>query len=250
MLVMKAVMINFTKIFFDAMKNIIDILAIALPALIILLGFVRLFSNNQKRNFNGLIMFIAILLLLVGLIRNVFFSGKGTNEQGTKELPLIVSKHSADFNNSLENILKTYFEMTEAFSKDDTSAIHQSGFQLKVALDSFNLDELKKDTLIYQTALDPLSNANAEIVAILSDPSIVEKRASLNIFSDELFTFLRTVHYDVAKLYWQECSSAFGEDKSGFWISKEEKSPNPYRIDNCAVVKTTINFIPADSTKH
>src|SRR5258708_14665696 len=118
MLVMKAFLINFTKIFFDAMKNIIDILVIALPALIILLGFVRFFSNNPKLNFNGLIMFIAILLLLVGLIRNVFFSGKSTNEPDTKDLPLTVSKHSADFNNSLENVLKAYFQMTEAFSKD------------------------------------------------------------------------------------------------------------------------------------
>jgi len=181
------------------MKKIIDILAIVLPALIILLGFVRLFSDNKKRTFNGSIMFIAILLLLVGLIRNIFFSNNGSHESGPKAVPLTVSKHSHDFNGSLENILNVYYVMTEAFSKNDTLAINQSGSRLKLALDSLKIDELKKDTLIYQTALDPLANATNELGSIVADPSINEKKGSLNIFSDELFTFLRIVHYDIAE---------------------------------------------------
>ena len=48
-------------------------------------------------------------------------------------------------------------------------------------------------------------------------------------FSNELFTLLLTIHYDLSKLYWQECSSAFGEDTPGNWISENEQSEKPIR---------------------
>ena len=241
-------MITFTKIFFEPMKKIIDILAIILPSLIILLGFIRILSVKKARNFNGTIMSIAILLLLVGLTRNIFFKGNSSHDGGNKSLPLTVSKHSETFNTSLENILSTYNKITEAFSKNDSAAINYSAALLKQVLDSFNMDELKNDTLIYQTARDPLSNASSELASIISDPSMNEKRGSLNIFSDELYTFLRTVHYDMAILYWLECATAFGEDRPGYWISKSEQPVNPYAKEDCAVVRTKINFVPADST--
>ncbi len=231
------------------MRKIIDILAIILPALIILLGFIRLFSGSKTRNFHGLIMLIAILLLLVGLTRNIFFSRKESHETEPKALPITVSEHSDNFNLSLENVLNAYYNMTDAFSKDDVTAINKSGAELKIALDSLKIDELQKDTLIYQTALDPLANAKVELTSILADPSIDEKKGSLNIFSDHLYTFIRIVRYDIAVLYWLECTSAFGEDKPGYWISKTEESSNPYTKENCAAVKTTIDFVPADSTK-
>lgn len=231
------------------MKKIIDILAIVLPAIIILLGFVRLFSRSKTRNFNGLIMLIAILLLLVGLTRNIFFNSKESHESLPKTLPLAVSKHSDSFNLSLENILIAYYSTTEAFSKNDISAINKACAVLKNALDSLKIDDLQKDTLIYQTALDPLSNAKSELAAIVADPSINEKKGSLNIFSDHLFAFIRTVRYDLAVLYWLECASAFGEDKPGYWISNSKESANPYTKENCVAVKATINFVPADSKK-
>ena len=192
---------------------------------------------------------IAILLLLVGLTRNIFFNGKETHEAEPKALPITVSEHSNEFNLSLENVLNAYYSMTNAFSKNDVGAINKSSSQLKTALDSLKIDELQKDTLIYQTALDPLANAKVELASILADPAIDEKKGSLNIFSDHLYTFIRIVRYDIAKLYWLECASAFGEDKPGYWISKTEESSNPYSKENCAAVKTTINFLPADSTK-
>jgi hypothetical protein len=170
------------------MKKIIDILAIVLPAIIILLGFIRLFSSSKTRNFNGLIMLLAILLLLVGLTRNIFFNGKESHETEPKALPLTVSEHSDNFNLSLENVLNAYYSMTDAFSKTDITAINKSGSELKITLDSLKIEELQKDTLIYQTALDPLANAKVELASILADPSIDEKKGSLNIFSDHLYT--------------------------------------------------------------
>jgi hypothetical protein len=193
-------------------KKIIDLLGIVLPALIIILGIIRIFVQKTK-GVNGLTMLLAILLLIVGLVRFFVFggSGGGANNSGPKPPPLSVSKHSEAFNLSLENVLGAYFKMTDGFTKNDTAIIGVAGNELRIALDSFKIDELKIDTLIYQTALQPYGNAKAELQSILSDPSINEKRSSLNIFSNELFALISTARYDVAKLYWLECVKAFGE---------------------------------------
>lgn len=231
------------------MKKVIDLIGIILPALIIILGIIRIFVQ-KTRGVNGLIMFFAILLLITGLVRYfVYPGGGGSNNNEPKPPPLTVSKHSEIFNQSIENVLIAYYSMTDGFVKNDTTVINQSGNNFKMAVDSFKVEELKQDSLIYETALQPLQNIKSEIASIVADPSIAEKRGSLNILSNELFTLLSTVRYDLAKLYWQECVSAFGEDKPGNWLSKTEQSDNPYGQKDCAEIKTNINFVPADTTK-
>jgi hypothetical protein len=195
-------------------------------------------------------MLLAFLLLLTGTIRYLFFSNeKSSNQSGPKPPPLTVSKHSDLFNQSAENVLVAYYKMTEGFVSDDTSVINRFGAGLKAALDSFKVEELRKDTLIYETALEPLNNAKAEAASIVADPSMTDKRGSLNILSDQLFTLMRSARYDIIKLYWHECGTAFGEGLPGNWISQSEKSANPYGQKDCSGVKSTINFVPADTTK-
>jgi Protein of unknown function (DUF3347) len=242
------------------MKKVIDILGIALPALIIILSVTRIFVKKTK-GINGLIIFLAILLLLGGTIRYLFFSGGGGSNNTEHSRPsLFVSKHSDAFNRSMADILNAYYKMTEGFVNWDTAVINNSGVELKTALDSLKIDELKKDSLIYLTVLDYYSNAKTEVSSIIADPSIAEKRGSLNILSDQLKTLWSTVKYDREKAYWQECPMAFGEDKPGNWLSRTKEVRNPYmgikdpqygdKMLNCGGPKDTIKFDPAvDSTK-
>jgi Protein of unknown function (DUF3347) len=231
------------------LRQIIDILSIILPAVIIILGIVRLFVAKTK-GVNGLIMLCAVVLLLTGLVR-YFILGSGGGAlpaKGPKPVPLSVSKHSEKFNISFESVLTGYFSLTDAFVKNDTAAINAGSNVLKLALDSFKIEELKADSLIYQTALQPYENVKAEVAAIAANPSVEEKKASLNVLSNELFSLMSTAKYDLTKLYWQECGKAFGEDKPGNWFSKTEKSENPYGQKDCAEIKTTLDFVPADTT--
>lgn len=242
------------------LKKVIDILGIVLPALIIALGIVRIFVKKTK-GVNGLTMFFAVLLLLAGIIRFLFFAaGGGSNSSGPKPESLAVSKHSEAFNNSISAVLNAYYKMTEGFVNWDTAAIGSSGNELKIALDSLKIDELQKDSVIYQTALEPYANAKTELKAILADPSIDEKRGSLNILSDNLRNLLVIVKYDRAKIYWNECPMAFGEDKPGNWLSKTTEVRNPYmgikdpqygdKMLDCGGPKDTIKFDPpVDTTK-
>ncbi len=232
-------------------KQILTLLGIVLPALILLLGITRLFVKNTKW-IGGLTMFFAFILLLIGVARYLFLpSGGGSSDTGPKPVPIAVSKHSDVFNRSMEDVLASYINLTNAFAGNDTSAIAKAGSQFKNSLDSFKVEELKADTLIYQTALQPFENVKSETASVISDPSINEKRGSFNILSNELFSLLSTIRYDLAKLYWHECEKAFGEGNPGNWLSKnEEEKTNPYGIEDCIEVKTTIDFVPvADTSK-
>ena len=229
-------------------KQLFDILGIVLPALIILLGIMRLFTK-KTRGVNGLITFLAILLLVVGLIQFYVFPARKDITTNGKAIPLAVSKHSDAFNQSAENLLSAYFNVTETFAGKDTAAITQSLNGLETAVNNFQVQELQVDTLIYQTALQPYENLKTELASMRTDPSIAEKRSSLNIFSNELFALLSTIRYDLAKLHWLECADAFGEGRPGNWVSKSESAANPYGQQNCVETKTTLNFVAADSTK-
>ncbi|MEQ1678715.1 MAG: hypothetical protein ABL876_18605, partial [Chitinophagaceae bacterium] len=57
-----------------------------------------------------------------------------------------------------------------------------------------------------------------------------------------------TARYDLAKLYWLECSTAFGDGRPGNWLSKTEQEINPYGPENCTEVKDKIDHVPADTT--
>ncbi len=189
------------------------------------------------------------LVLIVGIITWYYAVGKENRVfDNSKATALKVSKHSKEFNESMQSVMDNYYKMTGEFVKGDTLAINKSAAKLKNTLDSLKIDELKADSAIYETAASIWEDTKTEINGMQSDPSLQAKKESLNLFSNELFTLLLTIHYDLSKLYWQECSSAFGEDTPGNWISESEQSKNPYEKKDCATVKKVINFVPADST--
>ena len=232
------------------MRQILDLLSIILPAAIVAMGFVRLFVQ-RTRFINGFTMFFALLLLLIGLVRYFLLpqGGHSTGHGPTPE-PLSVSKHSAAFNGSVKKLMEQYFGMTAGFVKADTGLVQSSGRSLAMAIDSLSLEEIKKDSLIYLSVLEPYNNMKTELASILADPSWEEKKGSLNIFSDNLRSFLTVVQYDAAKLYWQECPTAFGEDRPGNWISPGTETVNPYGGSggsSCGGPKDTINFLPRES---
>jgi len=189
------------------------------------------------------------LVLIIGIITWYYAVGKESRVfDNSKATALKVSKHSQEFNQSLLAVMDKYYKLTDEFIKGDTVSINKSAASLKLALDALKIDDLKADSAIYETAASAWGDTKAEIDGMQSDPSLQAKKESLNLFSNELFTLLLTVHYDLSKLYWQECSSAFGEDTPGNWISENGQSKNPYDKNDCAVVKKVINFMPADST--
>ena len=199
-----------------------------------------------------------ILLLFVAYIWYTFKSG-GKGPKGPKPVSLAVSKHSPAFNQSIQTVLDAYYNMSEGFVNWDTVAVARHSHELKTALDSLKVEELKVDTTgIYESALDPVANVKNETDNILKEPSIDKKRTSFNLLSENLRLLFIVVKYDQGKLYWQECPMAFGEGNAGNWISKTDAVRNPYLgtqhpeykdgMLQCGGPKDTINFMLPDTT--
>ena len=222
----------------------------------------RLLSLLKLRWMKKILLILAFLLVVaVGYLVWVFkIRSGGGRDKGPKPVSLAVSKHSEPFNLSVQSLLNAYYDLSEGFVNWDTVAVSRSAMQLKGALDSLKIEELKVDTTgIYESALDPLANAKAEINNILAAPSIDTKRTGFNQLSDNLRLLFIVVKYDRAKLYWQECPMAFGEDSPGYWLSKTDAVRNPYLgtkhptykagMLECGAPKDTLNFMVSDTLK-
>jgi len=183
------------------------------------------------------ILFIAALVFGAWWI---FFKDKSHND-GPKQQPLKVGKHSGEFNKSVGAVVTEYLSLKEAYVNADTTKIKAQEKKLIAAIDSIKIDELKKDTTgIFQSAQlligDIISNANA----ILKETDITEMRQDFRMVSENLFPLLKTIHYEGVKLYWQNCPMAFGEGKDASWLSNTEEIINPYLGKNHPEYKGTM----------
>ncbi len=197
---------------------------------------------------------LGILVLLLAAFLWYTFKGGKKRVKGPKPVALTVSKHSPAFNESVQSALDAYYKLSEALVNYDDAGIATHAGALKTSLDSLKIDELKSDTTgIYESALDPLSNARNESAAILSATSLDEKKRAFNNLSENLRLLFIVVKYDQGKLYWQECPMAFGDDQPGYWLSSTDEVRNPYlgtkhpqygnSMLKCGGPKDTLNFM-------
>ncbi len=170
-----------------------------------------------------------LLLALTGYIWFTYFKGGKKRPKGPEPVPLTVSKHSDAFNRSLQSALYAYYHLAEGMVNWDKAVTKENATVLKAALDSLKIEELQKDsTGIYETALDPLTIAKGNVTLLLSTEEWGARRTAFNTLSENLRLLFIIVKYDQEKLYWMECPMAFGEDISGFWISRTDTVRNPY----------------------
>ena len=207
--------------------------------------------------------FILVLVLLVIALIGAWYFGlfKGKDApDGPKPEGLTVSKHSNSFNESMSKALDSYYALTEAFVNWDTAKVNSSIAHLKISVDSMRIPEMEKDTAaLYETAKTFWESIKAEIQGMQIDTSLYEKREALNMLSQQLYDLLRTVKYDVAKVYYQECPMALNNyESSAFWLSAEgdnKKRRNPYlglhdpkygkAMLICGATRDSINFAGA-----
>ncbi|MCF3108075.1 hypothetical protein LL912_04725 [Niabella sp. CC-SYL272] len=203
-----------------------------------------------------LLMVLAVLIAAF-LVYKIFI--KKDKPPREKPVPIAVSKHSDVFNHSMEALLAAYYVMTDGFVNWDSAAVGKGAQSLQTALADFKVEELKKDSAIYQTAQFPLETAKTSTAAILGSPDWTAKRHALNDLSDALRMLLLTVKYDQAPAYWQECPMAFGEGQPGNWLSGKNEVVNPYlgnkdprhgnTMLHCGENKMVIDFTKSDSTQ-
>lgn len=198
-----------------------------------------------------------LILLFVGYVWFFYFSGRKKTHNGPPPVALKVGKHSAGFNQSIENAMTAYYGIAEGMVQWDTATVTRYALELRTALDSIKLDELKADTTgIYESAVFPLDNAKGSLTGLINAPSFDEKKNAFVSVSENLRDLLFVVNYETGKIYWQECPTSLGEDKPAGWLSKTEEPRNPYLgLKHPVYKETQLNcgemkfVIPKDSTR-
>jgi hypothetical protein len=183
------------------------------------------------------------LLLIVALAFGTwwYFFKEKSGDNGAKQQPLKVSKHSSEFLQSISSVVTAYLSLKEAFVNADTAKIKEEERLLVAAIDSIKLDELKKDTTgIFQSAQLIIGDIKANAEAISKETDITEMRQDFRMVSENLFPLLKTIRYEGTKLYWQNCPMAFGEGKDASWLSSTEEIVNPYLGKNHPEFKNTM----------
>lgn len=173
-------------------------------------------------------LFLAISIIIVWK----FVLKKDKKDTGILPESMMVSKHSDEFNQSVNNMMNAYYELTEAFVNWDTAAITKNSDKLKSAVEMLRLEEMQKDSAIYPTVQSQWGILKSEIDGMMADVELSDKKESLNMFSQQLFDLLRIVKYDAAKVYYQECPMALNNyESSAYWLSADatdDKRRNPY----------------------
>ena len=197
---------------------------------------------------------LVIIVVAVGVI--YFVLHKKQEKSSPKQRPLAVSQHTDSFNQSINAMLASYDTLTEAFVNWDSAAVAKNAVTLSQKLNAIDLSELKKDSVIYQTAISYKDNFATDLKTIEDAPGIAKKRTAFNSFSQNLYDLLRTVHYDRSKIYLQECPMAFNNEATpGMWLSRNEAIRNPYMglhhpkygkaMIECGDTKDSVNFTGA-----
>lgn len=173
---------------------------------------------------------LAIIFLAVVLFGAYwFFFKKDSHPSEAKQHAIKIKKHSEEFNQSIANALNEYFNLRNAFADGDTVKIKAQVPKFNASVDSIKLDDLKKDdSLILASVQQQVSDIKANADDILLQKDITEMREDFRMVSENLYPFLRTIAYEGPKLYWQNCPTAFGQDKEGSWLSNSSEIINPY----------------------
>jgi Protein of unknown function (DUF3347). len=188
---------------------------------------------------NVLLIIVALVIAIVGIW--LVWGRHNTHDEFPKQQPLKVGKHSAEFNQSINSIVTAYLSLKDAFVNADTAKIKEQQRNFINVIDSVKLDDLKKDTTgIFQSAQMQISDIKSNAEAISKETDITEMRQDFRMVSENLFPLLKTIHYEGAKLYWQNCPMAFGEGKDASWISNSEEIVNPYLGKNHPEYKGTM----------
>ena len=196
---------------------------------------------------------LLIVLAIIGVLSWYFFVTRKTpKDEGPKQQPLSVSKHTDSFNVAVNKVLTSYYALTNDFVNWDSVAVSNHASDLKANLEAVNFDELKKDTIIHQTAVTFIDASKGELETILQPADLTTKRHALNNLSDNMYNLLRTIHYDRSKIYLQECPMAFNDSEPGVWLSKTDAVQNPYLglhhpkyksgMVECGGPKDTLNY--------
>ena len=170
------------------------------------------------------------------------FRKKENKPKPQKPQPMALKQHSNQFNMAIDSMMVAYFTMKDAFVDADTTKAKLFAKEMIRLLDSIPLSELKKDdSVIMLTASSTIADIKLNAGSLLQQTDITLMRQDFRTVSDMLYpAFFKTINYEGANLYLQNCPMAFDGDKDANWISNSNEVVNPYLGKNHPKYKGTM----------
>ena len=189
----------------------------------------------------------AIILILLAIACYIFIKTKTSGPDVPKDQPIKMGSHSVVFYNSIDTLLIQYFRLADAFVNADSVQTKIIASNLSKSISVIPLEELKTDTSLKDNALNVFeadSSALASVKlftdSISKENKLDDMRHDFGNLNENLYPFLKGIHYTGKKLYWYNCPMPFGENTSANWISITEEKMNPYLGKNHPVYKDSM----------
>ena len=128
----------------------------------------------------------------------------------------------------LTKIIDDYFNLKNALTDADTSAVQAAAIKLLAAIDTARIDSVDAAPEIDDPAAKFESNIIAETKGLIGETDITEQRRSFSMISENLKSLLEIVQYKGQDLYEQTCPMAFNETETASWLSNSTEIVNPY----------------------
>lgn len=174
------------------------------------------------------ILFILALAAIAFALYHFVFK-KDDVPEGPKQQPIAVKSHSQGFNKNVDSLLDAYGAIRDAFVDADSLKAKVAAGSLIALVNRLSLDELKKDTTgIFETAASILNDIKANAENMGRSQTITDMRHDFSDLSNNLYPFVKAVHYNGKTLYWQLCEMPFEEGSRANWISDKPEIMNPY----------------------
>lgn len=176
------------------------------------------------------ILYVLFIAALLAGAYWYFQRDKGAGGRPPKQEPIALKKHSAAFNQKVDEVIDAYIKMKDALVNDDTSIAKQSTLAFMNSLDSIPVDELKSDAaVIIETVKATITDIKSNATSLLNQSDIMEMRKDFRMVTDMMYPgFFKAINYEGRKLYLQYCPMAFGEDQGANWLSLSSDIMNPY----------------------
>ena len=194
-------------------------------------------------------LLIVVLALALGITYLVLHkSDSDGNKAVEKDPALLVGSKTSAFNRSIASVLTAYFELSDAFFNGDTSRISVAAKNLSVTIDSIRFDQFKADSSLILTAVTVAQSIPPEIVGLLGEKTMEQKKRELNMITADLYSLIRAIKYDGNVIYFMSCATAFTDSTEGDWLSNTTVITNPYSGKNnsgtpdCGEIKDSLRF--------
>lgn len=203
--------------------------------------FTRL--NYIVKNINTVnrkLVLLIVVLILAGLVgwKLNWFSKKEPSKQADPDMALKISKNTVVFNKAFGELMDDYYALKDALVDWDTVKADQAAYALALKADSLPVSQIKGDSDIVKTARSFTATVGGDAKGIVGQGNIEQKRKGFNMLTDDLYTLVRTVRYDVGIIYHDRCPMAFSDSVEGFWLSNSPKIINPYLGNKHPTYKT------------